>query len=248
MKKLAIITGASSGIGKEAAVGLSKKSYFCVLLGRSEDHLKHTQDLCELSEYYILDLQDPHSIKSTAQKISKTYIDSSYDHVILINNAGIIERKSFETTPIESWHKQFQTNLLGPVLWTQELLSLLFKIPSARIINISSTLGLRPIPDTATYSATKAAMNSWTQTLALELASRNIPVNALCPGLVETPIHDFYKTENSNLRKELDKLQPMGRMGQPEDIFKAIFFLSEISSSWLTGALLPVDGGILLGN
>lgn len=246
MKKLAVITGASSGIGKEISISFSKESYVCILLGRSEDQLKSTKNLCESSDYYILDLQNPLSIQSTAHKILNDYESSHYDHIVLINNAGMIEKSSFEKSSIESWQKQFQVNLLGPVLWTQQLLPLLFNVSSARIINISSTLGLRPIPETSAYSATKAAMNSWTQSLALELAPRNIPVNALCPGLVETPIHDFYKTQNSHLRETLDQLQPVGRMGQPHDIVKAVFFLSEISSPWLTGALLPVDGGILL--
>jgi NAD(P)-dependent dehydrogenase (short-subunit alcohol dehydrogenase family) len=247
MKKIAIITGASSGIGRQIAIDLSQKNFECFLLGRNENKLIETQKSCPNSKTYTLDLSSPESINSVASQILNELKKTESEHIVLINNAGIVERSSFEKTEINSWIRQFQTNLFGPVQLTKNLVSLLGRQKSARIINISSTLGIKPIIDTTAYSATKAAMNSWTMSLALELAPQNILVTAICPGIIETPIQDFYKTEDATLRTTLNSLQPLGRVGQAEDISKMVIFLSDPSNDWITGGIFPIDGGILLG-
>ncbi len=247
MKKLAIITGASSGIGQQIALDLAKQDYKCLLLGRNITKLKNTETKCYQSESYMLDLTSEKQILTTTTEIVKVYLHSDFEHIVLINNAGIVERNSFVNTSIDSWKHQFQTNLFGPVLFTQKLLELLKSRTSSKIINISSTLGVKPITDTSAYSATKAAMNNWTQSLALELAKFNIQVNAICPGIIETPLQDFYQTQDKTLRQNLNSLQPLGRIGQSSDISAAVQFLADPNTSWLTGTIIPVDGGILLG-
>lgn len=247
MRKIAIITGASSGIGRQTAIDLSAQNYECVLLGRDLKKLEAVKALCPQSTIVSLDLQNPVTISEAAENILKAFKDLKMAHVVLVNNAGIVERLPFEKTPIESWESQFQTNLFGPVAFTQKILPLLSSQTSARIINVSSTLGLKPIAETSAYSASKAAVNNWTASLALELASKNILVTAICPGIIETPIQSFYKTNDESLRNTLDKMQPLNRVGQPEDISRFISFLGDPKTNWVTGTIIPVDGGILLG-
>ena len=115
------------------------------------------------------------------------------------------------------------------------------------IVNVSSTLGLKPTADTSAYSASKAAMNNWTQSLALALGSKKIRANCVCPGLVDTPIHSFHSLSIPEKEKTLQKLspmQPLGRVGKSEEIAQSIYFLASEESAWTTGAILSVDGGI----
>lgn len=244
--KLAIITGASSGIGHAIAQALHPLDYHLVLLGRNTERLKAVASTLSGSEYYQCDLDDIDQVTKISGSLANNFKDKNFNKVVLINNAGIVSRMPFQDNSLEEWHKQFQINLFSPAILTQGLLPFLKEQKQSRIINISSTLALRPIENTSIYSASKAALNSMTQALALELAPFRIPVNAICPGIVETPIHAFYKTEDSALREQLNAVQPMGRIGQPEDIAKTVAFYAENASEWITGTLIPVDGGILL--
>jgi NAD(P)-dependent dehydrogenase (short-subunit alcohol dehydrogenase family) len=164
----------------------------------------------------------------------------------LINNAGLYERKTFFETKDEDWERQWRTNLQAPVELCRHLHPLLMKAAPASVVNISSTLGLRPVAQTAAYSATKAALNSLTQTLALEWAP-HVRVNAVCPGIVDTPIHTFHElAEGSEVRRGVHEAHPLGRMGRPEHIAAAVDFLLSEDSNWTTGSLWTVDGGIHL--
>lgn len=246
MKKIAIITGASSGIGEKISVDLSEQGFKCILLGRDENRLKKIHRKCEDSNYLILDLSSNKCIESTTQKIKDLICSETYQ-LVLVNNAGIVERSSFVDTKMTSWAHQFQVNFFGPVEFTHSLISLLKLQRSAQIINISSTLGIKPIANTSAYSATKAAMNNWTQSLALELAPFNIAVNAICPGIIETPLQDFFETKDQQLRKTLNGMQPLGRIGTPSDISYQVVSMSNNLRQWMTGTIIPIDGGILLG-
>lgn len=247
MDNLAIISGASSGIGQQIAFDLSKAGFKCILFGRDIKKLKATESKCANSECYQLDLQNEEMIEKTTTEILKKFLNTKFKQIVLINNAGIVERESFESASIDSWKRQFQTNLYGPVLLTQKLIPLLRTCQNSKIINISSTLGLKTISETSAYSASKAAMNSWTQSLALELAKDKIQVNAICPGIIETPLQSFFNTQDDNLRSSLDSMQPLGRVGQTVDVSNVVLFLCGPKTSWITGTLIPVDGGILVG-
>jgi NAD(P)-dependent dehydrogenase (short-subunit alcohol dehydrogenase family) len=145
--------------------------------------------------------------------------------------------------------RQFQVNLFGPIQWTQMVMPLLEKSGHGSIVNVSSTLGLRAGATSGAYSAAKAAMNSWTQSLAIEYGPKKVRVNAICPGIVDTPIHSFHSLPDQDKEKSLQamaKLQPLGRIGRPEEIAEAIYFLASEQSAWTTGAVLSVDGGINL--
>jgi NAD(P)-dependent dehydrogenase (short-subunit alcohol dehydrogenase family) len=236
MKKAVVITGAGTGIGAATALEYSKNGYFVFLLGRRLEKLKDVASRCPEAETIVCDVSDASQVKNAAMRI----LGFSGAVQSLVNNAGIFERHSFEDAGEELWRRQFETNFFGAVNLTREIFPYFKSKKNGYIVNVSSTLGLKPTSDTGAYSASKAAMISWTQSLALEGGPHKIRVNCICPGLVDTPIH-----RPGSLEK-LQNIQPLGRVGTPEDIARAIYFLGSDSSSWTTGAVLSVDGGINL--
>jgi NAD(P)-dependent dehydrogenase (short-subunit alcohol dehydrogenase family) len=242
MKKAAIITGASSGIGAATAIEFSKQGYFVFLAGRNEERLTAVAEKCSAGASLLkIDFKSPASIEKYAKHLFER---PDVDIQVLINNAGIFTRQDFINTDLKTWREQFEVNFFGSVDWTQKVLPLFLKKNSGSIVNVSSTLGLKPTAGTSAYSASKAALINWTQTLALELGPKGIRVNCVCPGIVDTPIHPFHK--QTAITDTLKNLQPLGRIGQPEEIAKAIYFLAGPDSAWTTGAVLNVDGGIHL--
>lgn len=246
MKKAALITGASSGIGAATARLFSKNGYFVYLLGRNTENLEQVALGCPAGSSILkCDLADSKLIQKAINHLHERS-DTNLD--VLVNNAGIFLRDSFNDKEITSWRKQFETNLFGAVELTNGLVDLLIKNKGS-IVNVSSGLGLRPSANVVGYSASKAAMNAWTLGLAQELGPQGVRVNVVCPGLVDTPIHDFNKLPAKEKQAALDKmanLQPLGRVGTPEEIAESIYFLGTSGSRWTTGAVLTVDGGINL--
>ncbi len=243
--KTVLITGASSGIGAEIARQFDKPNHHLLLFGRDQEKLKSvSSEIREAStETFSCDLSQKSEVLQAFKDLAKT--TSSID--ILVNNAGLIQQNRFEDSKEEEWEYQFQANLFGSFRITQNSLSLLRKGEGKSIVNIASNLGFRPISNTSVYSATKAAMINWTKSLALELASENIRVNVICPGIVNTPIHSFYNKEDSestNTRDACRKVSPLGKIGDPKDIAEAVEFLA--SSKWITGNTLEIDGGSTL--
>lgn len=245
MKHSALITGASSGIGAATALELSQMGYFVYLAGRDEARLSAVAEQCANGASVLkMDFENNLSIEKYATHL----FERPDSHLkILVNNAGIFSRQTFEKENPAQIQKMFQVNLFSPMLLTQKLIPLLRKNGGGSIVNVSSTLGLRTSPTTGAYSASKAAMISWTQTLALELAADSIRVNCICPGIVETPIHGFDKmseSERKATRESLKNLQPLGRIGTAQEIAHSICFLATEKSAWTTGSVLSVDGGI----
>ena len=241
-----IVTGASSGIGAEISREFSKQGYFVLLFGRSEKKLKSVQKTCPgKTEILNFDLKNLNSVQTTVLKI----LELTPPLEILINNAGIYHQQDFVLTPDETWTEQFEVNLMGPVRLTRMLWPFFVKNKKGSILNISSTLGLKPTPQTAAYSALKSAMNNWTLTLAQEGGIHNIRANAICPGIIDTPIHSFHglpENEKNKVINDLSALQLLSPIGRPKDIAKAAYFLASDESAWTTGSILTVDGGINL--
>lgn len=243
-----IVTGASSGIGAEISREFSRQGYFVFLMGRSEEKLKAVQKTCSRhTEILNFDLKNLNSAP-LQDKILKV-LEGKPPLEILINNAGIYHQQSFEETSDSTWLEQFEVNLLGPVRLTRLFWPLFVKNKKGSILNISSTLGLKPASQTAAYSAIKSAMNNWTLTLAQEGGLHNIRANAICPGIIDTPIHSFHfleEIEKNKIVQKLSSLQLLSSLGKPSDIAKTAYFLASDESPWTTGSLLPVDGGINL--
>ncbi len=235
-----LVTGAGSGIGFSIAENLIANGNVVFTLGRDRDKLDAAAKTLgpKVFHFFKADLANSRSIREATEAIRLWLQSNSLPLLGIVNNAGIYDFGAFAQTTDEVWERQFKTNLLSAVHLTRELYPELKAAAPSSVLNISSTLGLRPVSGTSAYSALKAAMVNWTHTLALEWAAQKIRVNCICPGLVQTPIHG-----NRELSAEA---QPLGRVGQPEDIARAAGFLLSSDSDWITGAVLPVDGGIHL--
>lgn len=239
--KTVLVTGASSGIGAEIARHFDAKGYSVGLLGRNQERLTSVgATLKNPHEVFVCDLSSDSEVDALTEKLTKW--TDTLD--ILINNAGLIALSPFEETNHPDWARHFEANLFGAFRVTKKALPLLKKGEGRSIVNISSNLGTHPIPNTSIYSASKAAMNNWTQGLASELAPNKIRVNAICPGIVNTPIHAFYGKSDDESKASIEAchgVSPLGRMGEPTDIAQAAEYIAH--ATWVTGAILPVDGG-----
>ncbi|MGZ3772083.1 MAG: SDR family NAD(P)-dependent oxidoreductase [Pseudobdellovibrionaceae bacterium] len=247
MKKAALITGASSGIGAATAIEFGKNGYFVYLMGRNRENLEAVALKCRSGSSIVsCDITDESALNKRLEDVMGAKI---HRVEVLVNNAGIYRTNTTEESSYEIWKNHFDVNLFSHVHIVKMLFPYLKKHGGGSIVNISSTLGLRPQGPTSAYSASKAAMVNWTQSLALEGGPFQIRANCICPGFVDTPIHDFHFFEEERKKKTLEKInvmQPLGRIGTPEEIAKAAYFLGCDLSSWTTGAVLSVDGGINL--
>lgn len=251
MPPIAFITGAGTGIGAATAELFAKAGWDLILVGRRTALLEAT----------ALKLQTAYDCTATAFTLDVTSPDSKQEAAswlkqntkmaerisAVVHNAGIVERKGTLDSTDESWHRTFETNLFGVVRLTQALYPFL-KLNKGAIVNVSSTLGLRPIPETAAYSASKAALINWTASFAKEAGADGVRVNCVCPGIIDTPIQTFHHAPNREaLIEAMANLQPLGRIGKPEDVAHMIWALAGPGSEWTTGAVVTVDGGINLG-
>lgn len=247
MKKAALITGAGSGIGAATAIEFSKNGYFIYLMGRNKERLQEVAAKCRSGASIVsCDITD---VAALNKRLDEMLTAKIHRIEVVVNNAGIFETHSTEDGSDELWRQQMEVNMLAPVRITRAFFTYFKQQGGGSFVNVSSTLGLRPTANTAAYSASKAAMMNWTQSLALEGGPFNIRANCVCPGLVDTPIHSFHHLEEAKKQEALENmksLQPLGRIGTPEDISKTIYFLGSDLSSWTTGAVIAVDGGINL--
>ena len=250
LMKAALVTGASKGIGAATARLLKEHGYFVYLHGRNLKDLRNLEnELAQEDSTLVADFADATSVPAMVTQLQEKISRHHAGLQVLVNNAGIYHRHTSEEGRWDLWEKQFRVNILSPARLTELLIPILKAHPPASIINVSSCLGLRPVAGVGAYSATKAAMINWTKTLALELGTAKIRVNCVCPGIVDTPIHDFHllpPEQKSHVLKQMSELQPLGRIGEPNEIAQAISFLASDQSSWTTGAVLTVDGGINL--
>src|SRR5208282_1227548 len=182
---------------------------------------------------------------SKAKDITRLFAEtkSAYGKLdILVNNAGVYEFAPLESITAESFHRQFDLNVLGLLLTTQEAVKLIGP-EGGSIINISSIVGPMPLKQASVYSATKAAVDAVTVALSQELGPRKIRVNSLNPGMVETEGLHAVGFAESDFRKRLESQTPLGRIAQPEDIARAAVFFASDDASWVTGQTLIAAGG-----
>ena len=183
------------------------------------------------------DVSKPDDIKKLFAETKKAF--GRLD--VLVNNAGVYEFAPLEAITVEHFHKQFNLNVLGLILTTQEAVKH-FGAGGGSVVNISSVVGKLALPGATVYSATKAAVDSITRTLSAELGPKKIRVNAVNPGMVETE-GNYTAKEGSDFRKGVEEKTPLGRIGQVDDIAPAVVFFASDDSKWVTGETLYIAGG-----
>ncbi len=240
--KTALITGSTRGIGKAIAQYLAKAGARVIITGRDQGRAEEVAK--EIAQTYgvetlgvAMDMSEKDSITSAYERIESLF--GGVD--ILVNNAGITKDKLFLRMSLEDWEEVLRVNLTGTFLITSLAVKGMLKKRWGRIVNISSVVGFTGNIGQVNYSSTKSALIGFTKSLAKELASRNITVNAVAPGFIET---DMTSVLSDELKQAYLKNIPLGRFGKPEDVAGAVVFLCSDYASYITGEVLHVNGGM----
>lgn len=241
--KVAVVTGASKGIGASIAEHLAAEGASVVVnYSSSKAGADAVVDRIQGKGGQAVAVQ---ADVSKADDVKRLFAETktAYGKVdVLVNNAGIYEFAPLESITAEHFHKQFDLNVLGLIQTTQEAVKL-FSAAGGSIINISSIVGPMPVGQAAVYSATKAAVDAITVSLSQELGPRKIRVNSLNPGMVLTEGLSHSGIEGSDFRKIIEARTPLGRLAQPEDIARTAVFFASDDAGWVTGQTLIVAGG-----
>src|SRR5436190_23272155 len=242
--KVAVVTGASKGIGAEIAVQLAAEGASVVVNYASSkagadavvERITHGDGRAVAVQ---ADLSKPEDVRRLFAESRKAFgkID------ILVNNAGVYEFAPLEAITPEHFHKQFNLNVLGLLLATQEAVKH-FGPEGGSVVNVSSVAATSAPANASVYSGTKAAVNAITRSLAQELGPRKVRINAVNPGMVETEGLHSASLAEGEFRKQIEAQTPLGRIGQPQDIAPAVVFLASPDSSWITGETLYISGGV----
>jgi NAD(P)-dependent dehydrogenase (short-subunit alcohol dehydrogenase family) len=246
--RVALISGGAQGIGRAIAT-LFQREGACVFI-LDCDALSGNETAADLTghnshlpvKYLPADLREPREIQNAVETVRKLHgrVD------ILVNNAGVELDKSLERLTMADWDLVLNVNLRGAFLLTQAVVPL-FAESGGAIVNISSIHATHAFPDSIPYACSKAGMVALTRNLALELSSRHIRVNCVCPGYIDTRLWEEYLRSSTNptaLAEQTTALHPLGRRGMPADIGEAALFLASDSSAFITGTDLIVDGGL----
>lgn len=243
--KTAVITGASKGIGAGIALAFAKEGANVVVnYARAKDDAEKVAANIKGSGGKSITVQADVSKKADVDKLFAEATKEFGTIDILVNNAGVYELVPLDQVTEESYRRQFDLNVLGTLLSTQAAVKSMNG--GGSIINLSSIVALTPPPGGSVYSATKGAVDVITRSLAQELGPRNIRVNSLSPGLVETEGTKAAGTSEGEFKSYAVSRTPLGRIGVPQDIAKAAVFLASDDSAWITGEVLPVGGGARL--
>ena len=243
MNKVAMITGATRGIGKQIALTLANEGYNIVLNYRTKnDELIQAKNEIESKNVKCLTVQGDVTNFEDCKQMIESAIKEFGKIDVLVNNAGITKDMLLARMKEEDFKQVIDVNLVGTFNMTKNVISYMMKARSGRIINISSVVGIAGNAGQTNYSASKAGIIGFTKSLAKEVASRNILVNAVAPGFIETNMTDVLKQE---VKDEIAKNIPLKRMGTPKDVANVVKFLASEDSSYITGQVISVDGGMI---
>lgn len=250
--KVAIITGASTGIGESTALHFASAGCWLTLTARNESNLKRVAEACYergLPRDKVLVVPGDISVEKEVASVVNKAVKHFGKIDILVNNAGIIQKGSVETASMEDFHRAWATNFCGPLYMMKNALPYL-RHTKGSVINVSSVASKNPVQSAVPYAVSKAALDQLTGCAALENAAYGVRVNTICPGFVKTTL---MMKPGASVEEHMEKLEKaagpahaMGRVGTPEEVARCIAFLASDDASFITGATLAVDGGLLL--
>jgi glucose 1-dehydrogenase len=239
--KTAVVTGASSGIGRAIAEAMAEAGANLVLVGRDATRLRGTVEAVTARGVKA----EPVVVELTADEAPAAIVDAAVQRFgglhILVNCAGIFEPQPFETQPLESFDRQMAVNVRAPFALTQAALPYLR--PGGAVVNISSIAGYSGFPQSAAYCASKGAVELMTRALAAELGPEGVRVNCVAPGNIRTPMNAAQFAASREYEKSLEEKTPLGRIGETEDIAAAVVYLASPAAKFVNGASWLVDGG-----
>jgi len=241
--QIVVVTGAGRGIGRAIALRFAAEGADVVCVSRTAENAEKVANeikgLGRKAWAYAVDVADGQAVTAAAEKV----LSEAGRVDVLVNNAGVTRDGLLMRMSEADWDTVLDTNLKGAFLFTKAFTRNFVKQRSGRIINISSVIGLVGNAGQCNYAASKAALLGFTKSVARELASRGITVNAIAPGFVET---DMTAVLNDELKAEVLKTIPLGSFGRPEDIAEAALFLASPQARYITGQVLAVDGGMVM--
>jgi 3-oxoacyl-[acyl-carrier protein] reductase len=241
--RIAIVTGAGRGIGKEISLTLAREGATVVALGKSETVNETVKEITRMKGKAVAVMADVSNHKQIQDAIKK--VIEKFGRVdILVNNAGIFRSSPLTQMKEEDWDEMMNVDLKGVFNCTKAVLPTMIKQKYGKIVNISSIAGTAlGFTGSTHYSAAKAGIIGFSEALAMEVAQFGITVNSVAPGTIET---DMLKEAMGERAKDFAKQVPMGRLGKPKDIANAVLFLVSDDSSYITGQLIVVDGGLII--
>lgn len=243
--KAGIVTGAGTGIGRACAIALAKEGARVVLAGRRKDRIEQVASAIGDSAYPIpVDVSEPGEIRRLLDETVKKFGGLNF----LLNNAGVLHMGNAEQITEQQWDQTFHINVRAVWLLSRAALPPMRIAGGGSIINMASTLGLVGAPNRAAYAPSKGAVVQLTKSMAIDHGHENIRVNAICPSFVETELTAGILgqlRDPAAVLRQRTAAHPIGRLGRPEDIAGLAVYLASDESSWVTGAILPVDGGYL---
>ena len=238
MNKVAFITGASRGIGLAIANSLNKNGYDVIGTARGKFNFNPENNDAKMIPMQ-LDITSREEVKSLPSKLKEMDLMPN----IIINNAGITSDQLFLRMSDEDWDKVIDTNLNGVFNITKAFIKHLVKSKSGRVINISSVSGLMGNPGQVNYSSAKAALGGFTKSLAKEVGSRNITVNCIAPGFIDTDMTSYL---NDEAKAEIVKGIPLQKLGNTNEISDLVLYLASDKAAYITGQTISVDGGLFM--
>jgi NAD(P)-dependent dehydrogenase (short-subunit alcohol dehydrogenase family) len=245
--KSALITGGGTGIGQAMALAFAREGAQVAVAGRRKNKLEETLRLLQDTGCSALALECDVTKAADTIRAAKSAEEVFGKLNVLVNNAGALSVSTVETISEDDWDDVMTTNIKGPFLMSRAALPAMRRAGGGSIINVGSVLGIVAIRDRAAYCASKGGVSMLTRAMALDHAHDNIRVNCLCPSIVESDMtrNFFAETEAGRQARESRLASiPLGRFGKPNDIAGLAVFLASDESSWMTGTVIPVDGGV----